>query len=62
MNKVTYKQQVSELRVKAESALSRIDWAMKSEDVTGLIDECKDYVHRMGLAKRAYLLEVEKEE
>ena len=62
MNKEAYKQQVTELRVKAESALSRIDWTMKSEDVAGRIQECKDYVHRMGLAKRAYLLEAEKEE
>jgi len=61
MTKESYKQQATELRVKAESALSRIDWAMKSEDVAVLIQECKDYIHRMGLAKRAYLLEVEKE-
>jgi len=56
MGKETCKQQIRELRVKAESSLSKIDWATKPEDIMSLIKECQEYVRLMGLAKREYLM------
>jgi hypothetical protein len=61
MSKVTYKEEVRVLRSKVEKYLSEIEYSNDEHKVLDIATQCQECVLEMALAKRAYLLEEEKE-